>query len=78
LNPVLKESVLKAEPGDQGHVTVYLPQYNDELILKHPQGIKDISFHLFSKKANSITLKKNIKSIFLPCGPIVPVMKTHP
>ena len=61
LNPVLKEAMRKAEPNDRGHVTVYLPQYNDELILKHLQRIKDVSFHLFSKKANSITLKNNIK-----------------
>jgi len=61
LNPVLKEAVLKAEPRDKGHITIYLPQYNDELILKHLEREHNVAFHLFSKKAKSITSNKNIK-----------------
>jgi len=61
LNPVLKEAILKGEPQDKGHISIYLPQYNDELILKHLERLRDVAFHLFSKKAKSVTSSRNIK-----------------
>jgi uncharacterized protein (TIGR00661 family) len=60
LNPVIKDAVLAADPKDEGHITVYLPQYNDEMLMKHLERIADVQFHLFSKKATSTSAKKNI------------------
>ncbi|HEX5152660.1 MAG TPA: glycosyltransferase family protein [Parafilimonas sp.] len=61
LNPVLKEAVQRAEPQNKGNITIYLPQYSDELILKHLERLPDVAFHLFSKKVKSTTSKKNIQ-----------------
>ena len=63
LNPVIKDAVLKAEPKDKGHITVYLPQYNDELLLKYFLLIPDVSFRIFSRKAKDLSAKKNISII---------------
>jgi uncharacterized protein (TIGR00661 family) len=61
LNPVIKDAVLTAEPRNKEHITIYLPQYNDELLLKHLTLIPDVAFHVFSKRARSVSSKKNIK-----------------
>lgn len=63
VNPVIKDAIIKAEPLDKGHITVYLPQYNDEMLMKHFEQIKDVQFHLFSRKANTASTEKNVKII---------------
>lgn len=63
VNPVIKDTILKAEPQDKGHISVYLPQYNDEMLIKHFERVKDIRFHLFSRKATAASTQKNIKII---------------
>lgn len=60
VDPVIKDAVLKAQPKNENHITVYLPQYNDEMLMKHLERVGDIHFHLFSKKAKSTSAKKNI------------------
>lgn len=60
LNPVLKDAILKAEVKNQGHVTVYLPQYSNEALIKHLSPVTDVQFHLFSKKAKPASSIRNI------------------
>ena len=80
-NPVIKDVILKAEPDNKNHVTVYLPQYNDDLLISYFGQLKDMQFHLFSKTAKSLSTQKNItiqpvnndafnKSIIDCCGVI--------
>ena len=60
LNPVIKNAILNAEPKNEGHVSVYLPQYNDDIIIRHLERIKETPFHVFSKKVKNVSAKKNI------------------
>jgi len=62
-NPVIKDAVLKADPEDKGHITVYLPHYTDESVIKHLRMLKDFEFHLFSKKAKGVSAAQNITII---------------
>ena len=59
-NPIIKEDILKASPINDGHITVYLPQYAIQKL--EPQFLKQPSFHfeVFTKEVNSITCKNNI------------------
>ncbi len=63
VDPVIKNAILKAEPLDKGHISVYLPQYNDDMLIKHFERVKDVQFHLFSRKATAASTQKNIKII---------------
>jgi uncharacterized protein (TIGR00661 family) len=59
-DPIIKNSILNATPQNLNYITVYLPQYDDDVLLKHLTSINDIHFHLFSKKARSISTQKNV------------------
>ncbi|MFT4155422.1 glycosyltransferase family protein [Parafilimonas sp.] len=59
-NPVIKQAILEAVPVEEGHITIYLPQYNDELLIKHFERITDVPFRLFSKTAIRPSSQKNI------------------
>jgi uncharacterized protein (TIGR00661 family) len=41
-SPVIKEEIIQAQPTDEGHITVYLSHYSDEVVLKALQKNKDI------------------------------------
>ncbi len=58
--PIIKEEVLKADPTDQGHITVYLSHYSDEVVIHALQKIKDVRFEVFSKKVKSVTTLANV------------------
>jgi len=59
-NPIIKEDIIKATPINDGHVTVYLPQYSIQHL--EPHFLKQSKFHfeVFSKEVDRITCKKNI------------------
>lgn len=59
-NPVIKQSILDAEPSNQGHVTVYLSHYSDEVVVDQLLKVRDMKFHLFSKKIKQETKVGNI------------------
>ena len=48
LPPVIKESLWKASPSDNGHITVYLPHYSELDQLKYFSSINRIKFQIFS------------------------------
>ncbi|MBN8837041.1 MAG: glycosyl transferase [Sphingobacteriia bacterium] len=62
-SPVIKDAVLKAEPTDKGHVTVYLSHYSDEVILQYLQKLSHIPFQVFSKKRKQVEVIKNVTFI---------------
>jgi uncharacterized protein (TIGR00661 family) len=62
--PVIKEKVLRADPVDHGHITVYLSHYSDAVIEKALSPVKDVLFHVFSKSKMQVEQKGNI--IFMP------------
>jgi uncharacterized protein (TIGR00661 family) len=49
-SPILKQEIVTADPINQGHITVYLSHYSDEVVIQALQQIRDIRFELFSKK----------------------------
>jgi len=62
-SPIIKDQILKAEPQNAGHVTVYLSHYSDEVVATHLKKIKDISFEVFSKKVKQKIIDGNITFI---------------
>jgi uncharacterized protein (TIGR00661 family) len=49
--PVIRSQVRNLIISDQGHITVYLSAYNDEVLLSHLRLMPKFRFHIFSKKA---------------------------
>jgi len=47
--PVIRQSIRNALTDDRGHITVYLPSYKDERILKVLGKIPDVKWEVFSK-----------------------------
>lgn len=68
-SPVIKETILQAHPINNGHITVYLSHYSDDVIKEQLFKVKDVHFHVFSKNVNSITMERNIT--FVPVSNIL-------
>jgi uncharacterized protein (TIGR00661 family) len=64
LPPVIKRSVLDAEPINLGHITVYLSSYGDLELLNHLRPLKDFKFQVFSKEVTRPVTLENIE--FMP------------
>lgn len=61
--PIIKSAILQANPTNNGHVTVYLAHYSDEVVIEQLEKIQDIQFHVFSKKVKQVQRIKNILRI---------------
>ncbi|MES2002929.1 MAG: glycosyltransferase family protein [Bacteroidota bacterium] len=59
-SPVIKQEIIQANPTNEGHVTVYLSHYSDEVVLNTLQKVKDVRFEVFSKKVAQPTLLGNV------------------
>lgn len=62
--PIIRKEVRNAIAINQGHITIYLPSYDDDRIIQKLSHYKDISFEVFSKRAKTAYRFKNI--IILP------------
>ena len=60
LSPIIKSSILKAEPSNKNHITVYLPHFDDSFLESHFSLLNDVEFHVFSKKTIASYRKGNI------------------
>lgn len=47
--PVIRSEIRKMETQNLGHYTVYLPAYDDQLLLQYFKQIKGVSWQIFSK-----------------------------
>lgn len=47
-SPVIKSEILRAEPTDKGHITVYLPSFCDHQLRKKLSTFEHIRFEVFS------------------------------
>ena len=61
--PIIKNEILKAEAKDNGHITVYLSHYSDELVGKNLKNIAGMRFEVFSKKVKERKVDANITFI---------------
>lgn len=62
-SPVIKEDILKAQPKDNGHITVYLSHYSDEVVVQALHKIRNVRFEVFSKKVKQEEKKANVTLI---------------
>ncbi len=60
---VVKENILRAEPGNLGHITVYLPSYCEKQLSAIFHSLPDYQFEIFSKETALIKTPGNIKFI---------------
>ncbi len=59
-SPVIKQEIVEADPVNNGHITVYLSHYSDEVVINSLEKIKEIRFEVFSKKVLQKTVRGNI------------------
>jgi uncharacterized protein (TIGR00661 family) len=58
--PIIKEDVVEAFPINDGHITVYLPQYSIDFLEPFLLEQGEFHFEVFTKEVSQITCKKNI------------------
>lgn len=58
--PVIKEEIINAEPKNKGHITVYLPSFQEDCLEKAFNKLAHLSFHWF---LNNIQIKYTEKNI---------------
>ncbi len=58
--PVVKDVFLQANPTDEGHITVYLPAYQQDCIESHLRSLSHLHFHWFLKGITEIQRVGNI------------------
>lgn len=51
--PIIRKELRIADVSDKGHITVYLPSYSEEKLIKKLSLIKGISFQVFSKDSKT-------------------------
>ena len=59
-NPIIKEEIIAATPINDGHITVYLPQYSIALLAPHLLKQSQFHFEVFTKEVTGIVCNKNI------------------
>ena len=59
--PIIKPSILAADPTDEGHITVYLSHVSDEIQVRIFSGLKNFKFHVFSSSVTSSYQEDNIR-----------------
>ena len=60
-NPIIKNSILQAEPSNKGHITIYLGQYDSSIIIDAIKDLKDFKFEVFCSKTKDIIVNNNYK-----------------
>jgi uncharacterized protein (TIGR00661 family) len=59
-NPIIKDEIIQANPIDEGHITVYLPQYAIPFLTPFLHQQKGTHFEVFTKEVTQITNSKNV------------------
>jgi len=59
-NPIIKDEVVNAVVSDEGHISVYLPQYSIEFLKPYLLAQTSFHFEVFTKEVTQITNHKNI------------------
>ncbi|MEN9513275.1 MAG: hypothetical protein RLZZ390_609 [Bacteroidota bacterium] len=60
-NPIIKNSILEAEPSNKGHFTIYLGQYDSSIIIEAIKELNDFKFEIFCSKSKDIIVNHNYK-----------------
>ncbi|MBL7718037.1 MAG: glycosyl transferase [Flavipsychrobacter sp.] len=59
--PVIRREIREAAVSNQGHYTVYLPAYDDQLLVKHLSVFKDVKWEVFTKHSQQAYSFQNIQ-----------------
>ena len=59
-NPIIKDEIITANKVNDGHITVYLPQYTIEFITPFLHAQSQFHFEVFTKQVQHITNSKNV------------------
>ncbi len=59
-SPVIRSQVREALITNKGHITVYLPAYSDDKLIKFFTAIKEVEWQVFSKHAKKDYRYKNV------------------
>ena len=59
-NPIIKDEIIIAQPINDGHITVYLPQYSIHFLEPYLLKKRNFHFEVFTKEVNRIVCKNNI------------------
>lgn len=51
--PIIRSEVRRLVPSNDGHITMYLPAYGDEVLLPLLNPLADMRFHVFSKHSRT-------------------------
>ncbi len=58
--PVIRSEIRAMEVSNKGHYTVYLPAYDDRTLIQHCQKVKDVEWHVFSKRRKAAYREGNV------------------
>lgn len=58
--PIIRKKIRTTKISNKGHITVYLPSYKVDKIVKILSKIPIVKWHIFSKEVKSLIFKKNI------------------
>lgn len=58
--PVIRSEIRGEQASDRGHITVYLPSFDDKLLLPFFHQLPDIKWEVFSKHSNISYRNKNV------------------
>ena len=59
-NPIIKDEIINATPIDNGHITVYLPQYSIAVLSPYLLTQSKFNFEIFTKEVKQPTNYKNL------------------
>lgn len=62
-NPIIRTSILQADPKDKGYITVYLGQYATSILIEEFKKYKNYNFEIFCSEAKEIQTIHNCKII---------------
>ena len=59
-NPIIKDEIVAANKLNDGHISVYLPQFTIEFITPFLHEQSQFHFEVFTKQVSQITISKNV------------------
>jgi len=59
--PIIRKQIRDQKVSNQGHYTVYLPSYDDHLLLKYLSRFPEVKWDVYSKHNKEVIMERNIK-----------------
>jgi len=59
--PVIRKQIREQVASNKGHYTVYLPSYDDRLLIQYLSRFPDVKWDVYSKHNTSVINEKNVK-----------------